>query len=113
MVSEKQMERIITELFDGLSGIFPHEKIDAILFGSYARGEQEDGSDIDVLLLVDAPREDISRQNWQVGNIAAELLLNHGVLVSPIVENRAYFNANAEILPFYRSIRREGVHIRA
>ena len=113
MVGEKQVEHIISELIQGLSGIFPHEKPDAVLFGSYARGEQEEGSDIDVLLLVDAPREVISCQNWEVGNVAAEILFNYGVLVSPIVENREYFNANAEVLPFYRNIRREGVHIRA
>jgi len=113
MVNEKQIQRIISELCSGLAAVFPQEKVEAILFGSCARGEQEDGSDIDVLLLIDAPREVISRKSWQVGNVAADLLLDHGVLVSPIVENRAYFNANAETLPFYRNIRREGVRFSA
>ena len=113
MVDEKQIRRIVADLCEGVSTIFPKEKIDAILFGSYARGEQDEGSDIDVLLLVDAPREVISRHNWQVGDVAADLLLNYGILVSPIVENRTYFNDNAEALPFYRNIRREGVYLHA
>lgn len=110
---EKQVQTIVSELCNGLSAIFPQDRVDAILFGSYARGDNDEGSDIDVLLLVNASREDISRRNWQVGDMAAELLLRYGVLVSPIVENRDYFNANAEVLPFYRNISREGVRLSA
>ena len=112
-MNEKQVQTIVSELCEGLSAIFPQDRVDAILFGSYARGDNDEGSDIDVLLLVNASREDISRRNWQVGDMAAELLLRYGVLVSPIVENREYFNANAEALPFYRNISREGVRLSA
>ena len=69
--------------------------------GTAARGDAEPGSDIDVLLLVDASRQDISARNWQVGDLAAELLLDYGIVVSPIVENRDYFNKNVNVLPFY------------
>ena len=109
----RQVQTIVSELCHGLSAIFPQDRIDAILFGSYARGDNDDGADIDVLLLVDTSREDISCRNWQVGDLAAELLLQYGILVSPIVENRDYFNANADILPFYRNICREGVRFSA
>jgi len=113
MVTEKQLHTILSELCNGVSDIFPQDDIEAILFGSYARGDYEVGSDIDVFLLVDAPREVISCRNWQVGDVAADLLLDYGVLVSPIVENRAYFNANVDVLPFYHNIRREGVRFNA
>ena len=83
------------------------------MFGSYASGDADAGSDIDVLLLVDASRQDISARNWQVGDLAAELLLEHGIVVSPIVENRDYFNKNLELSPFYRNIDSEGVRIAA
>ena len=109
----RQVQTIVSEFCHGLSAIFSQDRIDAILFGSYARGDNDDGADIDVLLLVDTSREEISRRNWQVGDLAAELLLQYGILVSPIVENRDYFNANADILPFYRNIRREGVRLNA
>lgn len=112
-MNEKQVQTIVSELCNGLSAVFPQGRIDAILFGSYARGDNDEGSDIDVLLLVNASREDIARRNWQVGDVAAELLLRYGVLVSPIVENREYFNANVEALPFYRNISREGVRLSA
>ena len=93
------------------AALFPQQQIDAILFGSYARGDAEDGSDIDVMFLVDAPRQDIARQHWRIGEAAAEILLERGVLVSPVVEERAYYERNADVLPFFRNVRREGVAI--
>ena len=61
------------------------------------------------MFLVDAPRQDIARQHWRIGEAAAEILLERGVLVSPVVEERAYYERNADVLPFFRNVRREGV----
>ena len=109
----QEVNKIIAKLCANMASLFPQDQIEAILFGSYARGDAEPESDIDVLILVDAPRQDISARNWQVGDLAAEFLLDYGIVVSPIVENRDYFNKNADILPFYRNVNREGVRISA
>ena len=111
MRTESEIARIVAELYSGIALLFPQSSVEAILFGSYARGDAGSGSDIDVLLLVDASREDISAQNWQVGNLAAELLINYDVVVSPIVENKNYFNSNLDVLPFFRNIDQEGIKL--
>lgn len=113
MRTRQEVAAIVAELCSRIALLFPQDKIEAILFGSYARGDADPGSDIDVLLLVDASRQDISDRNWKVGDLAAELLLNHGIVVSPFVENREYFNRNLQLFPFYRGIEREGVRISA
>ena len=105
--------RSIAELCEKVALVFPQNKIEAILFGSYARGDADLDSDIDVLLLIDASRQEIASKNWKVGVLAADLLLNYGVVVSPIVENREYFSRNVDLLPFYRNIDHEGVRISA
>ena len=112
-MSRPDIGMILQRLRADMQVLFPQDTVDTILFGSYARGDEEPGSDIDVLVLVDASRKTISERNWQVGNAAAEYLLDYGIVVSPIVENREYYNMNAEILPFYRNIRREGVQLGA
>ena len=113
MVSRKQAEKIALEMKNSIAALFHDDRVDAILFGSYARDEAEDGSDIDVMLLVDLPRSRIGEKNWEIGGIAAEFLIDYGIVVSPIVENRDYFRSNAELFPFYRNIVREGVYLRA
>ena len=113
MCSQDEARSIIHQLSESIADLFPQEHPDVILFGSYARNEAADGSDIDVLYLVDAPRQTIAEKNWLVGADAADLLIEHGIVVSPIVENRAYFQHNVETLPFFRNIQREGVRIGA
>lgn len=113
MYTRQEVAMIVAELSRGITLLFPQDKIEAILFGSYARGDADSGSDIDVLFLVDASRQDISDRNWQIGDLAAELLLEHGIVVSPLVENREYFNRNLQVFPFYRSVAHEGVRIGA
>ena len=113
MRTRQEVTTIVAELCSRIALLFPQDKIEAILFGSYARGDADSGSDIDVLFLVDASRQDISDRNWQIGDLAAELLLEHGIVVSPLVENREYFNRNLQVFPFYRSVAHEGVRIGA
>lgn len=113
MCSQMEVRRIIAQLREKLANLFPKEQFDVILFGSYARNEADDGSDIDVMFLVDSSRQTIQERHWQIGEVAAEMLMEFGVVVSPIVENRAYYQANANLLPFFKNVQREGVRISA
>lgn len=113
MRSPQEVNTIIRELCSGLRPIFPQGSMEAILFGSYARGEADAESDIDVMVLVDSSRQDISEKTWEISSVAAGLLLDRGVMVSPIVENRRYFQDKLAILPFYQNIAREGVRYHA
>ncbi len=109
MCNQQQVQTVISDLYRGLQPLFPNSNMEAILFGSYARGEEDSGSDIDVMVLVDTPQQEISQKTWEIGDVAACILLDRGVVVSPIVENRSYFHKNATLLPFFRNVAREGV----
>ena len=104
---------IIVQLCETLKSIFPDEQFDVILFGSYARNDADDGSDIYVMFLVDSSRQTIMKKQWQIGEAAAKVLMDFGVVVSPIVENRAYYHDNADLLPFFKNVQQEGVWINA
>ena len=111
MYSPHEVRKIIVELRESLASVFPQEQFDVILFGSYARNDADDGSDIDVMFLVDSSRETIQEKQWQIGEAAAKALMDFGVVVSPVVENRAYYYANVDLLPFFKNVQREGVWI--
>ena len=113
MCSQLKIRTIIAQLRESLANIFPQEQLEAILFGSYARNEADDGSDIDVMFLVDSSRQRIAEKHWQIGEAAAAVLMDYGIVVSPVVENRSYYLANVDVLPFFRNIQREGVKISA
>lgn len=113
MCSMVKANEIIQQMSQSVRMLFPDGAMEIILFGSYARHDETDESDIDVMYLVDAPRSVIAERNWQIGEAAADVLLEHGILVSPIIENREYFHSKADTLPFFRNIEREGVRISA
>ena len=113
MCSQQTLREILKYLCVRLRELLGASMQDVILFGSYARNEASDESDIDIMILSDMDRADISALQWKVGEVVSEILLDYGILVSPIVENRAFFLENQEVMPFFRSIDREGVRISA
>ncbi len=76
-----------------------------ILYGSYARGDYDEESDIDVLVLVKQAQQD----PFPFADIAAALLLQYGVLVSIVVKDTAQFEKYKDILPYYQAIQKEGI----
>ena len=113
MLSKQDIDRITAQLCEQLAKLFPESRIEALLFGSYARGDMESGSDVDLLVLVDSSREDITEKSWQIGNIAGDLSLDCGTMIMPIVENKDYYSSHIDLLPFFQNVNREGVRINA
>lgn len=114
MKNSYDVQKIVQTLCAGLKTVFADNcSMDAILFGSYARGDAEYGSDIDVMVLVNESREEIAKKTWQIGDVVAEILLEDGVLVSPIVENKSFFDQNSSFLPLFKNIVKEGVRMDA
>lgn len=79
-----------------------------VLFGSTARGTYTDGSDIDLLILLD---ED--KVTWQVEKQITYPLYNiefeTGTLISPLVLSRKDWESRHKITPFYKNVTREGI----
>ncbi len=71
------------------------------VFGSRARGDSREDSDVDVLVTVDALS---SAEAREVAQLAGDLLTRHGVLLSPFIVSRARM---AELRQRERLIARE------
>jgi uncharacterized protein len=83
------------------------ERLDrVILFGSQARGEATEDSDIDVLIVLD-DQVNVSVEIQQTSEFVAQLCLEHNVLISRFFMARSRFET--ENTPLLRNIRREGI----
>jgi uncharacterized protein len=83
------------------------ERLDrVILFGSQARGEATEDSDIDVLIVLDDP-VNASLEIRQTSEFIAQLCLEHNVLISRFFIARSRFET--ENTPLLRNIHREGI----
>ncbi len=79
--------------------------VKVVLFGSSARGEATEGSDIDVLVVVpvlDARVEDL------IGDLAWEVGLNAGVVLAvvPVAQDELKVLSQS---PFFQAVQREGI----
>ena len=84
-----------------------------IVYGSYARGDYSELSDIDVMLLVSLGEEDIKKISDQISDLAFDFMMKYGVDISPVIANTDHFNYWVDNLPYYRNVRDEGVRLSA
>ena len=84
-----------------------------IVYGSYARGDYSELSDVDVMILVTLSEEKIKKISDEISDMAFEYLMKFGVDISPVITNIDHFNYWADNLPYYRNVRDEGVKLSA
>lgn len=113
MCTAEQLNVLKADLVNKYSSLFGNSLRQVILYGSYARGDFNEESDVDVAALVDCPRETLQRAFEQLGEISSELSLAYGITVSPTAIPFADFQNYQDVLPYYRNIRNEGVQLYA
>jgi len=99
---------VLKEFRQGLERIYGFRLAEVILFGSQARGEDELGSDIDVLIVLRGP-VDPNQEIPRVSLLASGLSLKHDVVISSVYLSEEDFQG--EQSPLLLNIRREGVAV--
>ncbi|NLL73856.1 MAG: hypothetical protein GX237_10055 [Clostridiales bacterium] len=82
-----------------------------VLFGSCARGDYDNESDIDLLVLLDLDTEELSNARKLMRPIADKLDLQYDVVISIVFQNYKIFDEYKEASGFYQNIEREGIVI--
>ncbi|MBI2333634.1 MAG: nucleotidyltransferase domain-containing protein [Chloroflexi bacterium] len=85
------------------------EQLDAVyLYGSYARGENQEGSDLDVLVVLN----DFQRRAAElkrVSKLIGELSLDYEITVSPLFMRENEWKTDR--YPLIRNVKKEGVAV--
>jgi predicted nucleotidyltransferase len=97
---------VVAKLRKGLEELYGGRFRDLLLYGSYARGEEREGSDVDLLVLLDGPVM-TSREICRIIEISAPISLAHDILLSVMpVSHEAYRRGETA---FLRTVREEAV----
>lgn len=104
---------LLYEFAKDMQRLFGQELSRVVVYGSYARGDYTQDSDVDVMVLVKIPEDKIHNFTDQVSDCAFNYLMRYGIDISPVVKNEEHFNDWVDNLPYYRNVRDEGVIINA
>ena len=105
--SNPRLMKSLTRMCAGLHDIFGETMYSAILYGSYARGEQSEESDVDIaLILSEAPSEE---DHERMVELVIDYELDLSVTLSLVPIELAQYLEWKRDLPFYKNIDREGI----
>lgn len=109
MCNKTTLDLLLKETGTELNKIFGSNLDRIILYGSYARGDYDDESDIDIMALVDMDKFGICKYRRTVSSLANDIDLKYDVLLSIKLQDKPTFVKYQDVLPFYKNVLKEGV----
>ncbi len=111
MCTETQLSRIMKAMVECYRVVYGDDIVEIVLYGSYARGDYAEDSDIDIAAVVHGSREELQEKLKAVWDVSAELGIENDIIVSPTVIPYEEFMKYKQTLPYYRNIAEEGQKI--
>ncbi len=104
----KKIGPILEEVKDILIALYQDKLIDIILYGSYARGEEREESDIDIAVIINdtiQPYKEVSRITDKI----YDLELKRGKVISIYPISKVKYNSRSS--PFLINLQEEGISL--
>ena len=82
MCSQSKLNQILSAVAAAAKDTFGDDLQSVILYGSYARGDYDDASDIDIMIIADVNREDLFRYKRPIIRVTSELGLENDIVIT-------------------------------
>ena len=107
----ENVNNAIQEFIKGTQEILGDKLKKIILYGSYARGDFNEGSDVDIMILTDLYDDELNQKEEKIWDLAYDIEVDKDftIHISPILINTSYYNDRISIVPFYKNVKNEGV----
>lgn len=106
-----RIANILKQYANDIRELYGEDLDSVILFGSYARGDYTEESDIDIMIMVNISEVEAKRYFDKLNKITYDYDLDNDIMLMPIVKNKEHFLEWVGCYPFYNSIDREGIKI--
>lgn len=110
---DNKLGNLLKQYVTQVEAVYGEHLKKVILYGSRARGDFQEDSDIDVMILVDLERSELAEWDETLFDATFDINFENDVEIMPIVQNQAFFERWVRAYPFYNAIAREGVEVYA
>lgn len=112
-MDREKLSTILNELSDNIQNLLG-EKLDKIvLYGSCARGDNTQESDVDVLVMTVLSQQENRKFRHELNLIFSRVGLKYDALLSMFLIDKASYESWIDVNPFYQNIEKDGIIIYA
>ena len=98
----------MTSICEFSKDLFAAKLDKVILYGSYAGGDFDEESDVDVMIVVDMKEENLRNYEALFTKFSSDASLENEVLIVPLLCDKTRFETQREYVPFIRNVNEEG-----
>ena len=115
MCSQTTLQKVLNQTENRMKELFGDSLKSVILYGSYARGDYNGDSDIDIMVLVDIDRYELTRYRETIADFVHEMdrEYNFEFMLSVLLQDAETFNNYRNASAFFRNVSMEGVAVNA
>ena len=104
-----RVEDLLAKYIEEIKGIYGSTLVKIILFGSYARGDNNTNSDIDIMILVNISDLEAKEYQKRLFDETYDFNMDNDVEINPMTHSDELFEKWVDNYPFFNNIEREGV----
>lgn len=108
-MDKDHLQTVLAEYTRRLQEIFAERLVLVALFGSYARGDNNADSDIDVLALVEGSEADLEAYRHRIASMSFEFNLEHDSDIQLVTMSTEYYRHWQQVHPLLTNIERDKV----
>jgi len=107
----ENIKPILQDYREEMKNIFGDALVRVILYGSYAREDYNNDSDIDIMILADIQPEEISKYADKVYDVSYDFDTDYEIEINPCVQSIYTFDHWKEVYPFFINIEKDGITV--
>ena len=111
MCTQNTLKLVLDKVCDQAKSVFGDSLVAVKLYGSYARGDFDEESDIDVMIIADISPAERESGKKELSDYIYDLDLEYDVLLSVFIQDNATYERYKTSYPFFKNVEKEGVDL--
>ena len=111
MCTNSQLSVVTADVVEKAKAILGEKLSAVILYGSYARGDYDEESDIDIMIIADISTSEMPKFNKELTDYSVDVDLENDVVLSITIQDKSTYDRYKNTYPFFRNIEKEGVDL--